>query len=535
MASARGDAILDRMYESLTSVAGFDAAAIRWDAEAYPERLWRADPTIWSEGPIPELADRLGWLDLHRTMRPRVDDLSRLAAGLVDDGILDVVVCGMGGSSLAPDVFSQVLGSRGTHPKVTVLDSTHPAAVDTVAGAIDVDRSAFIISSKSGTTLETLSFFRYFWDRTGGDGSRFIAVTDPGTPLAELGHERDFREVVLAPADVGGRYSALTAFGLVPAAVMGVDLTALLDRAEALAEQAHGSRAGDDPAIALGLAWAAHARNGHDKLTFRTSPALASFPAWLEQLVAESLGKEGRGIIPVAGEPPLARYGYDRVFVDYVLAGESLDAPPSEFPHARLEVPDGLALGAEMLRAEIATAVAGEVMAVHPFDQPDVERAKQLAKKAMSGSEAEDTVAPVPAGGDTFRVRLERFLAQIRPGDYLALQAYLAPDPDIDAAADRFRQIIAEETECATTFGYGPRFLHSTGQLHKGGPNTGVFIQVIDRPAQDIPVPETDYTFGQIIAAQADGDYAALREADRRVLRVDVTDSGIEALLEALG
>ena len=522
------------MYESLSAVAGFDTAAIRWDAEAYPERLWAGDPTVWSEDPIPELADRLGWLKLHETMPARVPEMTAIAQSLVDDGVLDVVVCGMGGSSLAPDVFAHVIGSAATYPKVTVLDSTHPAAVETVASAIDIERAAFVVSSKSGTTLETLSFFRYFWERTGGDGSRFIAITDPGTPLAELGAERGFRAVVLAPPDVGGRYSALTPFGLLPVALMGIDPRALLERAAAFASDAAGRPAAEDPAIALGLAWAAHAMNGHDKLTFRTSPGLAAFPAWLEQLVAESLGKDGKGIVPIAGEPPLSTYGYDRIFVDYVLAGEELEELPEDLPVARFELADGLDLAVEMLRAEVATAAAGQVLGVHPFDQPDVERAKQLARRAMSGEGGDDSVAPVPAVGDTFRVRLERFLRDVRPGDYVALQAYLAPDPDIEAAASRIRRIVAERYECATTFGYGPRFLHSTGQLHKGGPNTGVFIQLVDRPSHDVPVPETDYTFGRLIAAQAAGDYAALREVDRRVLRVDVTDGGMEALIEAL-
>lgn len=523
------------MYESLTAVAGFDTAALRWDAEAYPQRLWAADPTVWSEEPIPELGDRLGWLDLHRTMRPQVPELTRLAEQLVDDGILDVVVCGMGGSSLAPDVFSRVIGSRSGFPKVAVLDSTHPAAVASTAAAVDPDRSAFVISSKSGTTLETMSFFRYMWEKTGGDGSRFIAVTDPGTPLEELAAERDFRAIILAPPEVGGRYSALTPFGLVPAAVMGVDPMALLDRAAELAEDAGGHNAADDPAIALGLAWAAHAANGHDKLTIRTSPGLTAFPAWMEQLIAESLGKAGQGIVPVADEPPLPRYSYDRVFLDYVLASEELPPAPEDLPSVRLEVPDGLALAAEMLRAEVATAAAGEVMGINPFDQPDVERAKQLAKKVMAGDGGAEATTPVPVEGDTFAVRLERFLGEIRPGDYVALQAYVPPAPEVEAAAARFRQMVGARHECSTTFGYGPRFLHSTGQLHKGGPNTGVFIQVVDRGGEDLGVPETDYTFGHLIGAQADGDYAALRERDRRVLRVDVTDGGTEALVEALG
>ena len=523
------------MLDAITAVAGFDTAAIRWDAEAYPQRLWQGDPTVWSEAHVPELADRLGWLDLHDTMRSRIPELEDLAAGLVGDGVLDVVVCGMGGSSLAPDVFSHVLGSAPTFPKVTVLDSTHPEAVLSVDAAVDVDRSVFIISSKSGTTLETLSFFRYFWERSGGDGSRFVAVTDPGSPLEDLARSRGFRALVTAPHDVGGRYSALTPFGLLPAAVMGVDVGALLDTAASLASRARDSRAADDPAIALGLAWGAHALNGRNKLTFRTSPSLRSFPAWLEQLVAESLGKDGTGIVPVAGEPPLDDYPYDRVFVDYLLAGEDLAPLPADVPVARFELADPTWLGAEMLRAEVATAVAGEVLGVHPFDQPDVERAKQLAREAMEGGRTGDTVEPVPVGGDTFAVRLERFLHQAGPGDYVALQAFVAPDPVVDAAADRFRQLVSRRHEVATTFGYGPRFLHSTGQLHKGGPPTGLFVQVVDRSGESVPVPETDYTFNQLIAAQAAGDYAALRENDRRVLRVDVTEGGMEALVEALG
>ncbi len=523
------------MYDSLTAVAGFDTAAIRWDAEAYPQRLWQGDPTVWSEDPVPELADRLGWLDLHEGMRPRIPELTDLAEGLVDDGILDVVVCGMGGSSLAPDVFSRVFGARPAYPRVTILDSTHPDAVETVAAAVDADRCAFVISSKSGTTLETMSFFRYFWARSGGDASRFVAVTDPGTSLEKLGNDLGFRRVVLAPPDVGGRYSALTPFGLVPAAVMGIDLEALLDRAAGLAAEAAGSAAADDPAVAVGLAWAAHASNGRDKLTLRTSPGLGAFPGWLEQLVAESLGKNGRGIVPVANEPILSSYSYDRVFVEYVLAGDEPPPPVDpDVPSVRFSLSDPLDLAAEMLRAEVATAAAGEVLGVHPFDQPDVERAKQLARRAMEGSDTEDHVAPVPAQGDTFRVRLERFLSQVNPGDYLALQAYLEPGPEVDAAAERLRQIIGERHECATTFGYGPRFLHSTGQLHKGGPNTGVFVQVLDRPTAEVPVPETDFTFNDLISAQAAGDYGALREADRRVLRVDVSDDGVEALVEAL-
>lgn len=498
------------------------------------DRLWQGDPTVWYDDVVPELADRLGWVDLHQSMRSHVEQLHELAGSLLGDGILDVVVCGMGGSSLAPDVYSQVLGSDPDRPKVSVLDSTHPTAILDMTNSIDPHRSAFIVSSKSGTTLETLSFFRYFWEMAEGDGSRFMAVTDPGTPLAELGEDRGFRGVVLAPPDVGGRYSALTPFGLFPAAVMGVDLEALLDSASDLAASAQGLRAEDDPAVALGIAWAAHAMEGRDKLTLRTSPGLASFPGWIEQLVAESLGKQGKGVIPVANEPALDNYWDDRIFVDYVLSGESLAPSPGDHPAVRYELSSPYDLGAEMMRAEVATAAAGAVLGVHPFNQPDVERAKQLAKEAMSGGAKGSAPTPASSSDDAFSVRIERFLEKIRPGDYVALQAYVAPNDEVEAAASRLREIVGNSHSCATTFGYGPRFLHSTGQLHKGGPNKGLFIQVVDRSGDDVPVPETDFTFAQLIAAQADGDFAALSEQDRRILRVDVTEGGMESLVEAV-
>ncbi|MPZ52513.1 MAG: glucose-6-phosphate isomerase [Acidimicrobiia bacterium] len=517
-------------YPELSNAPDFDTSAIRWDVEANVERLWHADPTVWyDDRVVPELADRLGWLHLHETMRPRLDELTALGRAAKDEAVVDVVVCGMGGSSLAPETFSEVFGSQPGYPTVEILDSTHPDAVRSITEKIDAESSWFVISSKSGTTLETLSFMRHFWEMTGGNGSRFIAVTDPGTPLVDLGEERGFRQVVLAPPDVGGRYSALTPFGLVPAALMGIDLNKLLDSAAELADTS-GRRAADDPLVGLGLAWGAQGRRGTDKLTLRTSPGLSAFPAWMEQLVAESLGKDGLGIVPVANEPDLEVYGQDRMFVGYRLGDEELDMPVG-YPGTVLTLSSPYDLAGEMLRAEVATAVAGEVMGIHPFNQPDVELAKELAREFMERGPEEVATEKVTLGTQEASEQLIRILDRLKPGDYLAVQAYLAPSPEIDGVVAEFRRIVGEKYGVATTFGYGPRFLHSTGQLHKGGRNNGVFLQLVDFPSDDLPVPETDTTFGQIIGAQAAGDLEALQKRDRRVLALGVDAGDLTPLI----
>lgn len=456
-----------------------------------------------------------------------VDRLESLASELIKDGTDQVVLLGMGGSSLAPEVFASVLGVGVGHPGLTVLDSTHPDQVRWVRDAIDPATTTFVVSSKSGTTLETLSGFRYFWQETGGDGSRFVAITDPGTPLEHLSRDRGFRAVINAPTDVGGRFSALAPFGLFPAALIGADLSRLLGGA---------ARLSWEDAVEMGLRWGSEALDGHDKLTFITSPGLRSFPSWLEQLVAESLGKDGKGIVPVAGEPPLDRYESDRLFVEMRLATEPVVAAPTGHPVMRREMADPTALGAEMFAAEIATAVAGEVLGVHPFDQPDVELAKQRARQALDSEPVRvdllDFFSPVLAD------RIDDLLASIGPGDYFAVHAYLPSDEATDAQISRLRHRVGNRSGTATTAGYGPRFLHSTGQLHKGGPNSGVFLQLVDQSTNDLPVPESATSFGHIIAAQALGDYLALKERGRRVLRVDLGPkraTGLEALLAAVG
>ncbi len=497
----------------------------RWHQRDLFRRLWAGDPRVFSEFDLPELADRLGWLTLHETMTDRLPEFESLAEEVVSAGVDTVVLLGMGGSSLAPEMFSRIFGSAPGRPSLTVLDSTHPDAVAALDDSIDLDRSAFLVSSKSGGTLETLSFFRYFYERCGGDGSRFVAITDPGSGLARLGEERGFRAVVTSPPDVGGRYSALTPFGLVPAAILGVDLEGLLGSAASFATRA---RHPAEAALDLGAVWGTLAVMGRDKLTIHTSPALASFPAWMEQLIAESLGKSGTGIVPVAGEDLLDDYPADRSFLTYRLKGEERVLPYEELlsaghPVTRVELESPIAIGAEILRAEVATAAAGEILGVHPFDQPDVEAAKVAARQAMAGEAPTAPTIPV----EVARPRLEKLLDETRPGDYVGIQAYLH---GCSAELDALRRAVGARSGRATTLGVAPRFLHSTGQLHKGGPDTGVFIQLVDQPSAKVPVPESDHDFGQIIAAQAAGDYEAMVEAGRRVIRIDLGDEPGAAL-----
>ncbi len=518
-----------------------------WQAEGLERRIRQRDHTVWSPQPIPELVDRLGWLDLPETMLPRVAEFETLADAVLADGMQHVVVLGMGGSSLAPEVFAHTLSAASVYPELVVLDSTHPRAVVATESRIDLERTLFVVSSKSGTTLETLSLYRTFWNRvsrtTNTPGRHFVAITDAGTPLQRLGEERQFRDVVNAPSDVGGRYSALTPFGLVPAALIGGDIERLLKAGAAMAG------APDSPGLQLGAALGELAHIGLDKVTFLTSPSLTAFPAWIEQLIAESTGKNGKGILPVESEPQRVslKYGDDRFFVLISLAEDEAtnwnDTEALEragHPVIKIELGDTSDLGQEMFRWEMAVAAAGAILDINPFDQPDVQLAKELARQAMEKSTegASSTVAePVSASR---REELSRQLsdwAQAAPGDYVAVQAYLAADAATTKALQELRAKLGALMGVATTTGYGPRFLHSTGQLHKGGPNTGHFLQLIDEPNQDVAVPETDYTFKRLISAQALGDYSALVQRERRVLRVNLGTSaaeGLESVLAAL-
>ena len=528
-----------------------------WQESEYAGRLWGRDASLWVDEETPEIENRLGWLDLPRTMVEGAEELAEFGREMRDAGFRQVVLLGMGGSSLAPEVFQETFGAAPGYPSLRVLDSTHPAAVSALAESLRLPETFFVVSSKSGTTLETLSLFRFFWSLTaeamGGPdreapGRHFAAVTDPGSRLHHLGSERGFRRVFLAPPDVGGRYSALSPFGLLPAALIGVHPSRLLGSAERMAGECGADQpAAENPGLVLGAALGESALAGRDKLTLLTTPGLRSFPDWIEQLVAESTGKESRGIVPIVGEPPRAVESYDddRFFVGISLAGDGaaeLDERLSLLEKAghavaRFEMADPDQLGAEMYRWEVAVASAGSILGIHPFDQPDVQLAKKMAKDAMASPDTPEP-ADLPrawAGDGGLQTALDAWLESSAKGDYLAIQAFLAPSDDSLASLDRLRQALGRCTGLATTAGWGPRFLHSTGQLHKGGADNGCFLQLVDAAAPDLPIPETDFGFERLVTAQALGDALALRLRNRRLLRVDLGESSAAGLAEVVG
>ena len=524
-----------------------------WDRSEFAKRLWRKDPTLWFEEPQPEISDRLGWLDLPPALHEELEELLGFALELKRENVRYLVLLGMGGSSLAPDVFSQTFGSAPGYPELLVLDSTHPRAVHDVQRRIELERTHFLVSSKSGTTTETLSLFRYFYDKAAGvdsqPGQRFSAVTDPETPLQKLAVERKFRRVFSAPADLGGRYSALSHFGLVPAAGMGMDTHQLLDRAWTLTEScAFCVPASKNPALTLGAALGELARHGRDKLAFVTSASLSAFPEWLEQLLAESTGKDGRGIVPIVGESLATpdAYSNDRAFVYLKIEGEQDGETPQRveslqragIPVVTICLSDRYDLSQEMFRWEMAVAAASAVLGIHPFNQPDVELAKKLAREAMQRGVAGNSDVPTvdaASGAAELEQSLSNLLAESRQGSYLGIQAYLAPNRETTQVLQEIRFRLGRKRKLASTLGYGPRFLHSTGQLHKGGPDAGLFLQLVDRAGGDLAVPETDYTFRELIEAQARGDYQALRQRGRQILRVDVGPDPVAGLRQISG
>jgi glucose-6-phosphate isomerase len=451
-----------------------------------------------------------------------------------------VLVLGMGGSSLAPLVFASSFGRRPGWPRLDVLDSTHPDGVRAAAEATPPARTVYVVSSKSGTTLEPNLFFDWFYAFAEKDlgqraGERFVVITDPGTPLEKLAKSRGVEVTVLADAAIGGRYSALSPFGIVPAALAGIDVRELLRRARDAAAACRAGDPGENPGASLGAAIGALALEGRDKLTFSVGSPVDRFGMWLEQLIAESTGKEGKGILPVEGEPlgTPEVYGNDRVFVRIAPPGSedpdgSLAAlEAAGHPTATLPVSDALDLGAEMFRWEFATAIAGVLLEIDPFDQPNVQEAKDRTNEILAAKGEE---APSPRGPDPRRV--SELVDSIRPGDYFAITAYLPPTQENEDRLARIRMPVRDAKRVATTVGFGPRFLHSTGQLHKGGPDTGVFLQVTAAPSADLPIPGRPWGFERMIAAQAAGDLAALSARGRRVLSAHLRDPavGLEAL-----
>ena len=494
-------------------------------------RIWRGDHTVWKPDST-EISDRLGWLTISDRIRDRVAGLQEFASQLRDEGYRHVVLLGMGGSSLGPEVIGQTFGPTDGFPKLIVLDSTVPDSVQAVSNEIDPVRTLFLVSSKSGTTIESLSFYNHFRrlvDERCAErvaGQRFTAITDPDTPLERLGELDRFRRIFLNASDIGGRYSVLSYFGMVPAALAGVDVARLLERSDEMKDLCapHGPVEAN-PGASLGVVMATHAQAGRDKLTLVMSPGISSFGLWVEQLIAESTGKEGKGIIPVAGEPLAGPscYGEDRLFVCLRLEGDEndhLDAhvaglEAAGHPIVRLELRDRYDLGAEFFRWQFATAVAGSLLGIHPFDQPNVQQAKDETDKGLREYRESGSLPRPDEEGS-----LASLLAQAKPGDYLAVLAYVRETQQTNEALSELRRRVMERYRIATTVGYGPRFLHSTGQIHKGGPNSGLFLQITAEREHDIPVPGEPYTFGVLADAQALGDMRALKAQGRRVAGV---------------
>lgn len=535
-------------------------------------RIWDGDHTVWKPDPG-EISNRLGWLRIAPAMEAQREEIEAWSASVRGEGFTDALLLGMGGSSLAPEVFSRTWGAKPGFLRLAVLDSTDPDAVLGHARALDFRKTLFIVSSKSGGTIEPLSFFKYFYNRVldaeGPEeaGRRFVAITDPGSGMFDLATRCGFRRAFLNDPEIGGRYSALSLFGLIPASLLGVDLRTLLERAQNAARESGEAvpAAGEvNDAARLGVALGELARVGRDKATFVLSEEILAFGDWLEQLIAESTGKEGRGILPVAGEPlgDPDSYGSDRVFVHLRMDGDAADdAALRELekrghPCVVLRLGDRYDLGGQFFLWEMATAVAGHCLGINPFDQPDVEAAKVLARKMTEAFHAEGRLPElnprleeggIRVYGDvaarTAGEALDRFLGRGRPGAYIALQAYLRPCGETDKVLRTLRTVLRDRTGLAATVGYGPRFLHSTGQLHKGDAGRGLFIQFTADAAEDAEIPDeagspqSSLSFGVLKEAQALGDRQALLDGGRPAIRFHLggdAAGGLRKLAEAM-
>jgi transaldolase / glucose-6-phosphate isomerase len=494
-------------------------------SENVAQRVWRRDASLWGGPGVPEIEDRLGWLTVSEPMLEHAADLHGFASQCRDDGFTDAVLLGMGGSSLGPEVIRRSFGEVPGGLRLTVLDSTHPDVVLGVRESIELEKTLFVVSSKSGSTIETLSQYHYFKALAGPE--QFAVITDPGSPLEQLASDNGLRRCFLNPPDIGGRYSVLSLFGLVPAALMGVSIEALLHRSQ-VAEQmcAHYDSSESNSGLWFGAVIGELARQGRDKLTFMISPPIESFGLWAEQLVAESTGKHGRGIVPIVDEPlgdTADVYGDDRVFVyrrNLEHPEEGLDAAIEQISaagHPTITLPaHGPAdLGRIFFLTEFAVAVTGWALDINPFDQPNVQEAKDNTARVL----ASGSVPAVEVADDD---HLRALLADAKPPHYVAILGYVPPSSAFDEAVAGLRSVIRAATGAATTFGYGPRYLHSTGQLHKGGPPTGRFLQLVNAPARDADIPGAGYSFGTLIAAQSAGDLETLRAHGLAAERVEL-------------
>lgn len=551
-----------------------EAALDDWDAKGKSKRLWAQDPSLWTGK---DENKWLGWLNIAGEQQKTIRRFTNFAAEVRDAGFSHVLLLGMGGSSLCPEVISKSFGKIEGYPELHVLDSTDPAQVKSAESKIDLANSLFIISSKSGTTLEPNIFKQYFYEQVkeavGEDraGSRFIAITDPGSKLRQEADRDRFRKIFLGVPTIGGRFSALSDFGVVPAAAMGVDVAAYLDRAnEMVLACGPDVSAKNNPGVILGAVLGTAHNDGRDKLTIIASPGIHDLGAWLEQLIAESTGKNGKGIIPVDRETlgPPEVYGADRLLVYLRLESapeQSQDAAMARLagagqPVISISVTDVLSLGEEFFRWEFATAVAGSIIGINPFDQPDVEAGKVETRKLtdefeqagrlpsespfleddgikLFADQSNADALTTAATDSSLTGYLKAHLARIKEGDYFALLAYVEMSEPPERSLQAIREAVRNAKQVATCLGFGPRFLHSTGQAYKGGPNTGVFLQVTCDDAKDLPVPNQKYSFGVVKAAQARGDFAVLNERGRRALRVHLgTDvlGGLEKLKAAV-
>ena len=524
------------MIRSANLPERYDELLPRLESEWILSRIWAHDHTVWKSEPR-DITNRLGWLHTPFSMARELDRLDAFAEDVRADGFEHALLLGMGGSSLAPETYALTFGTAPGFLNLSVLDSTHPGAIAAVESQLNLSRTLFVVATKSGTTTETLSLFRHFYNRVLEEevaaeaGARFVAITDPGSPLAELAANHGFREVFLNDPNIGGRYSALSLFGLVPAALLGIDVAMLLERAQKTSiECAKPKPLDENPAVRLGAILATCALTGRDKATFLLPPKLASFGNWVEQLIAESTGKEGTGILPVVGEPvgPPATYGDDRLFVVLTLGETGQDQgaisklEQAGHPVARIEVDDFYDLGAQFFLWELAVALAGIFFQVNPFDQPNVESAKRRAREMVDTFRRTGEL-PMDESTHLTPDGFATFLDGLRSGDYVAIQAYVPPNDRLGEAVTVLRTVLRDRFGVATTFGYGPRFLHSTGQLHKGDRGNGYFVQLVSHHAMDLPIPDeagsptSAPTFGALISAQARGDRLALLDAGRPV------------------
>ncbi len=526
-----------------TIISDVEAALADLNRRDIVRRIWHKDHTVWKPEPT-EITNRLGWLSVTDLMSEQVPALQSFAQEIKEAGFRHVVLLGMGGSSLGPEVLRQTFGNSAGYPELIVLDSTVPSWVQSVKESIDPALTLFLVSSKSGTTTEPLAFFRYFKELVessvgkGKAGQNFVAITDPGTPLVELAENERFRRIFLNPSDIGGRYSVLSYFGLVPAALLGIDIIKLLERSDGMKEAcASCVPVHDNPGAQLGTYIGTLAVRGRDKLTLVTSPAISSFLLWMEQLIAESTGKEGKGIIPVAGEPLMepTRYGDDRLFVCLRLQGDDNSKMDKAIKSVRssgqpvlvLEIRDKYDLGAEFYRWEFATAIAGAILSINPFNQPNVHQAKDATERVLQEYTTSGNLPSIETA-----ISVAELLTKAEKQNYLAIMAYLRETPGMDKAFAELRRKVVKRYSIATTLGYGPRFLHSTGQLHKGGPDKGLFLQIIAAHERDITIPGMPYTFGVIAAAQALGDFQALKSLGRNVTRIQLSRGDEEDILK---